>query len=261
MALSIKPHPPLISTRIEFGWAALPPPPEITVCHDFSSRIRRYGRHYLTPYSRPKTREGTPFRHVREGTPWVGDMEDTPSRRPRERSRSPTMPHRQKTPATMHTFGRALEPEDKDRPNLRDSSPLMDMPSDPSDNEGGEVSTLNMIPKPSGEAGRRNSGGYNLQKALHWGERYINEQVSKKLNPTMCYSKQDKDKLDEVVEAAARKLDIHRLYAKDWPIRDALKLQLKYTSDNEKKRALKKANNTLKRVILDTSTSKRGGSD
>jgi hypothetical protein len=33
---------------------------------------------------------------------------------------------------------------------------------------------LNRIPKPNGEAGRANSGGYNLEKALGWEEKRFN---------------------------------------------------------------------------------------
>lgn len=56
------------------------------------------------------------------------------------------------------------------------TSPLSDM----SDSEGsGNEDKPNRIPKPKGEAGRSNSGGYNLKKALGWeDERYIEFTVS-----------------------------------------------------------------------------------
>ena len=46
-----------------------------------------------------------------------------------------------------------------------------------SGDEGGEDNgdTLNTIPKPKGEAGRSNSGRYNLKKALDWEEKHYNE--------------------------------------------------------------------------------------
>jgi hypothetical protein len=47
-------------------------------------------------------------------------------------------------------------------------SPLSEM-SDSGDEDNGD--TPNKIPKPKGEAGRSNSGGYNLKTALGWEEK------------------------------------------------------------------------------------------
>lgn len=62
MSFPIKSHLPLITTRIEFGFNTLPPPPQITTRRDFGPHIRRRGQHHSVPYNRPKPRERTPAR-------------------------------------------------------------------------------------------------------------------------------------------------------------------------------------------------------
>jgi hypothetical protein len=52
-------------------------------------------------------------------------------------------------------------------------SPLSEL-SD-SDKSGDENRDAPKIPKPKGEAGRSNSGGYNLQEALGWEEKRYSE--------------------------------------------------------------------------------------
>jgi hypothetical protein len=46
----------------------------------------------------------------------------------------------------------------------------------------------------------------------------------------------------------AQKFDIKNVYSNDWPIRDALKLRLKYTSDFERKKIQRKTEANLKQV-------------
>jgi hypothetical protein len=45
-----------------------------------------------------------------------------------------------------------------------------------------------------------------------------------------------------------QKFNIKNMYSKDWPIRDALKLRLKYTSDHEKKKLTRKAEANFRKV-------------
>src|SRR5882757_2571481 len=62
--------------------------------------------------------------------------------------------------------------------HLRSESPLSDpLDSESSDSEdnGDLIDTPDRIPKPKGEAGRTNSGGYNLQKALGWEEKQFGD--------------------------------------------------------------------------------------
>jgi len=78
----------------------------------------------------------------------------------------------------------------------RAESPLTDMDSDDSDGESEQIMQSHKILKPKGEAGKSNSGGYNLQDAMGWEDKeftqqkYINVEVEKKLDNTICYSKQ-----------------------------------------------------------------------
>ena len=57
---------------------------------------------------------------------------------------------------------------------LRGESPLTDIPDDLDDDDlDAEESNMSSrkIPKPKGEAGKRNSGGYNLQEAMGWEDK------------------------------------------------------------------------------------------
>jgi hypothetical protein len=47
----------------------------------------------------------------------------------------------------------------------------------------------------------------------------------------------------------AKRFEIQDRYYDDWPIRDALKLRLKYTSDWEKKKANRKIEANLKQAL------------
>lgn len=47
----------------------------------------------------------------------------------------------------------------------------------------------------------------------------------------------------------AKRFKIQDKYDNDWPIRDALKLRLKYTSDWEKKKDIRKMEAKLKQVL------------
>ncbi|KAF8801036.1 hypothetical protein BYT27DRAFT_7311487 [Phlegmacium glaucopus] len=116
--------------------------------------------------------------------------------------------------------------------------------------------TPNTIPKPKGEAGRSNSGGYNLKNALGWEEEhysefttFINDAVKKKLDSKRCYSKQKPADLEELVQLTVQKFNIRNVYSKDWPVRDALKLRLKCTSDAEKKKVTRKTEANFKKVL------------
>lgn len=56
----------------------------------------------------------------------------------------------------------------------RSESPLSDISESDSESSSDE-NTLHRIPKPKGEAGRSNSGGYNLKQALGWEEERYSE--------------------------------------------------------------------------------------
>ena len=59
----------------------------------------------------------------------------------------------------------------------RSVSPLSELSDSENsgDEENGDIPNTGKIPKPNGEAGRSNSGGYNLKKALNWDEKRYSE--------------------------------------------------------------------------------------
>jgi hypothetical protein len=59
--------------------------------------------------------------------------------------------------------------------DLRSVSPLSEMSDSGSSSDEDSSDTPNTIPKPKGEAGRSNSGGYNLKNALGWEEERYSE--------------------------------------------------------------------------------------
>lgn len=100
--------------------------------------------------------------------------------------------------------------------SIRFESPLSDLPSDIEND-------IEKISKPPGEAGRVNSGGYDLQTALGWDyelynkfcvsllsliiyirssliQKYIYEAATKTLDTKKCYSKQSCEDLDFVIQ-------------------------------------------------------------
>jgi|ERR1700761_1273821 len=119
-SLPIKCHLPLITTRIEFQFNILSPPPQITPRRDLGAVIRRQARR-ATPYVR-SNRRNTP---------------------------------------------------------RRAESPTSDLSEEDTSEE--EETSSHKILKPKGEVGKSNSGGYNLQAAIGWGDkefaRFIVSQV------------------------------------------------------------------------------------
>ena len=121
MSYPVKPHLPLITSRIEFQLSHLPTP-AITLRHDLGRCLRdqRQTRHSKTPYHRTRIRTPNP---------------DT-------------------------------EGEVSDLAN----SELSELSSIYDDNQ-----PTAKIPKPPGEAGRKNCGGFSLEKALGWEQAKYNE--------------------------------------------------------------------------------------
>lgn len=69
-----------------------------------------------------------------------------------------------------------------------------------------------------------------------------------KLDVTRCYSKQKLSDVADIVDSATKKFDIVDFYSNDWPVRDAMKMRLKYMSDSEKRRLQKLRDANLKKV-------------
>lgn len=127
MSFPVKSHLPLITTRVEFNFNTLPPPPQITNRRDFGAHIKRFGRHNSVPYRRPEPRERTPARARSVGF------------------------------------------------NVQSDSSLSDLSDTEESDEDNVPPTSGLIPKPSGEAGKAKSGGYNLQEALGWTKKRYEE--------------------------------------------------------------------------------------
>ena len=105
-----------------------------------------------------------------------------------------------------------------------------------------------------------------ITKLPYHQQKYISDEVEKKLNIADCYTKQKREDLDKVIQSVriramffrcfsynivqtAKRFKIQDRYHEDWPIRDALKLRLKYTSDWEKKKENRKIEANLKRAL------------
>ena len=147
MALSVQSHQPLITTRIIFRYNELPPPPQITAREKYPPNLRRRARQMLAPYQKRPVL----FRS--------------------ECSMSPG-----RNMSTVR-FESSAPVEHSVNLHLRSESPLSNL-SDMSDNSGASDSNERgalLIPKPPGEAGRANSGGYNLQEKLGWDEKRFKE--------------------------------------------------------------------------------------
>jgi hypothetical protein len=129
MPFSVKPHPPLISTRIEFQINHLPPPPSITLRQDLGRHVKHRIRRKNIPYSRriPEVSEHSSHEEIDSGSP-------------------------------LSSISGCETSEDEDMVNVT-------------------VGQKKKVPKPPGEAGRRNSGGFNLEKALGWEVERYNDMI------------------------------------------------------------------------------------
>jgi len=102
----------------------------------------------------------------------------------RRQARRPT-PYTRRNPRDIPVSARRAE------------SPLTEIEDD---SDGESRMPSHKILKPKGEAGKSNSGGYNLQDAMGWEDKefaseqkYINNEAEKKLDNKICYSKQKRE--------------------------------------------------------------------
>ncbi|KIM34858.1 hypothetical protein M413DRAFT_32960 [Hebeloma cylindrosporum] len=107
----------------------------------------------------------------------------------------------------------------------------------------GNDEIIALIQKPFGEPGRPGSGGYRLEEVLDWEPEtlskvtvFVKQAAEKDLDTTVSYSKQNIDKVDNICKAAYECFPLLTKYAKSWPVRDILKLHLKYTSEAHRSR-------------------------
>ncbi|PIL35885.1 hypothetical protein GSI_01545 [Ganoderma sinense ZZ0214-1] len=100
------------------------------------------------------------------------------------------------------------------------------------------------IPKPSGEVGRPGRGGYSLEQVLNWNPRHmsefkkmINKLVGECLDPTRSVSGQSLSRVAVLRDKALNKFPELDQYENLWPVTDAVKQRLKYTSSKARKHA------------------------
>lgn len=150
MDAQIERHQPLITARLVFAPKTFPPPPIIAARMEFPAfSIPQYRERSSTPDT-PGERSSTPKRYAtpkRTSMPSRRDANPVRKRRPR---------------GTSVTFENNMDSESS-------LSSLSD--EDDEDSEGDREVSTSKIPKPPGEAGRPQSGGYNLQDKLDWNDR------------------------------------------------------------------------------------------
>ncbi|TCD61004.1 hypothetical protein EIP91_009174 [Steccherinum ochraceum] len=95
--------------------------------------------------------------------------------------------------------------------------------------------TKKKIPKPAGEAGRPNSGGYNLQDALNWPRarydkvnNFIKDLVVSELDSRVPFSKQVPSKIQYVRTQATSKFPCLLNYERSWAADAFIRSRLKY---------------------------------
>ncbi|KZS94286.1 hypothetical protein SISNIDRAFT_485199 [Sistotremastrum niveocremeum HHB9708] len=127
--------------------------------------------------------------------------------------------------------------------------------------------TLITIPKPAGEAGRPNAGGYSLEiklKELGWRSDEI-EQMQKllkslcnvHLDTTLPYSEQDPDLKNIVVQKVKLTFPVLEAYSNTWPVTEMMKSVLKAARDKSKREKVQKAASAnLQDITSPSSTSK-----
>ncbi|KAJ3504451.1 hypothetical protein NLJ89_g7926 [Agrocybe chaxingu] len=111
-----------------------------------------------------------------------------------------------------------------------------------------ETEGSDLIPKPSGEAGRPGRGGYALKEVLGWDERqyqafvkFVTKLVNEHLDKSKCYSSQSLQELTLARKLAIDRFPVLQNYAEAWPIIDALRLKLKYMSSRSRQQDLQAA--------------------
>lgn len=93
------------------------------------------------------------------------------------------------------------------------------------------------IPRPQGEVGRKNSGGYNLEDALGWDtsqfqiiKNDVQELCNQHLDLKSSYLKQEDHALEKVIDEALKRHPVFLRYLMNWPLTDIIKQHLKNKS-------------------------------
>ncbi|PIL28286.1 hypothetical protein GSI_09574 [Ganoderma sinense ZZ0214-1] len=137
---------------------------------------------------------------------------------------------------------------EEDHPPLDVTDSVTDSDSDSTDSSESASESQDdadmKIPKPSGEVGRPGRGGYSLEQVLNWNPRrmsefkkMINKLVGECLDPTRSVSGQSLSRVALLRDKALNKFPELDQYENLWPVTDAVKQQLKYTSSKARKHA------------------------
>ncbi|KIM35110.1 hypothetical protein M413DRAFT_32736 [Hebeloma cylindrosporum] len=217
MSFPIKSHLPLITTRVEFKFNKLPPPPQITTRRDFGAHVRRRARHNSVPYSRPRTRGQTPGRERSIGLGFESDS---------------SLSDLSDTDASL------------DGDNDQSISPLIPKPA----GEAGKVNSWTKRRYQDFERHIKTEVADKLNVAMCFSRQKpadldeIIQSGSSKQSIKHRYS-------TYLCVQTAQKFGIENTYKNNWPIREALKARLKYTADWEKKKVERRINAELKEVL------------
>ncbi|KAF9042032.1 hypothetical protein BJ165DRAFT_1405761 [Panaeolus papilionaceus] len=123
----------------------------------------------------------------------------------------------------------------------RERSPTLSVAAHESDKIASPL-TYNKVPKPPGQPGRPQSGGYSLDIELkRWGplfgevKSFVHAKCDSLLDLTKSYSKQDKLGISTVVIDTKQAYPIVDGYQNSWPVHDFMKMYLKNMSENHRK--------------------------
>ncbi|THU94034.1 hypothetical protein K435DRAFT_860943 [Dendrothele bispora CBS 962.96] len=171
-----------------------------------------------SPYPPSRSPSSVPPRHRRSH--YASDEERSPTPGP---SQPPS--HRLNSPARS-----ILK---KTRFNTEGGSSQAPM-SDSEDSEGNTDTEGETVPKPQGEMGRPNRGGYNLQAALNWDDekysevkKYINSLVVQHLDCEIPFTHQPLQDLQIVRSQAKKRYPELRRYINQWATDDFIRSKIK----------------------------------
>ncbi|SJL08829.1 uncharacterized protein ARMOST_12200 [Armillaria ostoyae] len=123
--------------------------------------------------------------------------------------------------------------------------------------DGVDDEDVKIIPKPPGEPGRPKSGGYNLEQALGWPDaiyqqvNHVHREAHRRLETRKSFKNQSVEEIQAICDSAVNEHSILRVYENAWPVRDMLKLRLKYTSEKSRRQKGKKMQQNLARMMHD----------
>ncbi|SJL15211.1 uncharacterized protein ARMOST_18697 [Armillaria ostoyae] len=141
----------------------------------------------------------------------------------------------------------------------RSSSPPPVDPGGKLEEEDVDDEDVKPIPKPPGEPGRPKSGDYNFEQALSWLDaiyqqfNHIHREAHRRLETRKSFKNQSIELTQAICDDAVNEHSILQVYENSWPVRDMLKLRLKYTSEKARHQKGKKMQQNLAWIVYDGS--------